>query len=98
MRSFKMEVLKDIITDLMQGLKSKKRPQDDPASFLAAALPKKELPHVKFRYLRKGILGITVDSSSRLYHLNLKKQALLARIEKRSAAVKDIRFYLGEMS
>lgn len=91
-----MESIKDIITDVLQGLKTKRRTQDEPESLLKRVLPKKELGHVKFRYLRKGVLGITVDSSSWLYQLNLQKPQLLAKLGKRSPTIKEIRFYMGE--
>jgi len=92
-----MEAIKDIITDVIHGLKTKKRAKDKPEFLLKRALSKKELGHVKFRYLRKGILGITVDSSGWLYQLNLQKPGLLAKLGKKSQAIKDIRFYIGEI-
>jgi len=91
-----METIKDIITDVILGLEAKKRSQDEPEFLLKRVLPKKELGHVKFRYLRKGILGITVDSSAWIYQLNLQKPELLAKLDKKSKAIKDIRFYIGE--
>ncbi len=91
-----METIKDIIPDVIRGLEAKKRAQDEPELLLKGVLSKKELGHVKFRYLRKGILGITVDSSSWLYQLNLQKPGLLAKLGKKSKAIKDIRFYIGE--
>jgi len=91
-----MDAIKDIITDLMQGLKNKKPLKDDPEAILKKVLSKKELGHVKFRYWRKGILGIAVDSSVRLYQLNLQKSQLLAKLGKKFPAIKDIRLYIGE--
>ncbi len=91
-----MQTIKDIIPDVIRGLEAKKRAQDEPELLLKRALSEKELGHVKFRYLRKGILGITVDSSSWLYQLNLQKPGLLAKLGKQPKAIKDIRFYIGE--
>jgi predicted nucleic acid-binding Zn ribbon protein len=91
-----METIKDILKDVIEGLKTKKAAKDEPEFLLKEVLPKKELGHVKFRYLRKGILGVTVDSSGWLYQLNLQKQGLLAKLGKKSKAIKDIRFYIGE--
>jgi len=91
-----MEKIKDIVIDVIQGLEAKKRAQDEPELLLKRVLPKKELGHVKFRYLRKGVLGITVDSSAWIYQLNLQKPELLAKLGKKSKAIKDIRFYIGE--
>ncbi len=96
MCSFKMDTIKDIVTDVIRGLKTKKRAQDGPELLLKRILPKKELGHVKFRYLRKGILGISVDSSSWLYQLNLQKPQLLVKLGKKPPTIKDIRFYIGE--
>lgn len=93
-----MELIKDIVSGLMRDLKNQKSPQGNPCLLLKKVLTKRELGHVKFRYLRKGILGLAVDSSSWLYHLNLQKQELLAKIAmvKQSPAIKDIRFCIGE--
>jgi len=96
MCSFKMQTIKDIIPDVIRGLETKKHAQDEPELLLKRALSEKELGHAKFRYLRKGVLGITVDSSSWIYQLNLQKSALLAKLSKKSKAIKDIRFYIGE--
>jgi hypothetical protein len=91
-----MDTIKDVVAGVLKGLKEKKHSQDGPELLLKRILPKKELGHVKFRYLRKGILGITVDSSSWLYQLNLQKPVLLAKIGKKFKSIKDMRFYIGE--
>ena len=91
-----MQSIKDIIPDILQGLKTKRHALTKPEALLKQVLPKRELGHVKFRYLRKGILGITVDSSGWIYQLNLEKPGLLAKLGKKSKAIKDIRFYIGE--
>jgi len=91
-----MQTIKDIIPDVIRGLETKKRAKDEPELLLRRVLPKKEQGHIKFRYLRKGILGITVDSSSWLYQLNLQKPGLLVKLGKKSKTIKDIRFYIGE--
>ncbi|MFH0912938.1 MAG: DciA family protein [Candidatus Omnitrophota bacterium] len=91
-----METIKDIVADLMQGLKASGPTKDDPEGFIKKVLSKRELQHVKFRYFRRGILGIAVDSSARLYQLSLQKTALIAKLAKKSKNIKDIRFYIGE--
>jgi len=58
-------------------------------------LTKKELGHIKVNYFRRGILGVNVDSSAWLYYLSLKKDTLLAHLQTKSRAVKEIRFYVG---
>jgi hypothetical protein len=93
-----VDAIKDIVTDLMQGLHNKKPLEDDPEVILKKILSKKELGHVRFRYFRRGILGIAVDSSTRLYQMNLQKPRLLAKLGKKSPGIKDIRLYLGEIS
>ncbi len=91
-----MEKIKDIIAGVIQGLETKKRDYDAPQELLKRILPKKEQGHAKFRYLRKGILGITVDSSGWLYQMNLEKPGLLVKLGRKSKTIKDIRFYIGE--
>jgi hypothetical protein len=91
-----VETIKDIITGVIKGLETKKHAHDEPELLLRSALSKTELAHVRFRYLRKGIFGITVDSSVRLYQLNLRKQELLEKLCGKNKAIKEIRFYIGE--
>lgn len=92
-----MDTIRDVLTGLMQELKTRKLPKNDPETILKKVLSKKELPHVKFRYLRKGILGLTVDSSAWLYQLNLQKQQLLGKLRKKSCPAENLRFYIGEI-
>ena len=91
-----MDAIKDVLTDLMQDLKTRKPSKDAPEFLLKKILSIKESGHVNFRYFRKGVLGITVDSSVRIYQMNLQKQELLTKLRKKSAAVEDLRFYIGE--
>jgi hypothetical protein len=94
-----MEPIKDTVIKVMQGLQAGKTRicDDDFCHLLKKALTKKELAHIKFNYFRKGILSLCVDSSSWLYNLALKKDNLLLELNKKSNAVKDIRFRIGEM-
>jgi len=64
---------------------------------LKKLLTKRELQHIKFNYFRKGILGISVDSSGWLYHLSLKKEGLLISLQKNLTDLKEIHFRLGEV-
>lgn len=83
----------------MHGIEAKKaRVGDDPQALLKRALSKKELKHIKFSYFKKGILGVNVDSSAWLYSLTLQKEDLLARLNKGSSTIKDIRFRIGEIN
>lgn len=95
-----MEAIKDTVKDIMQALKNKNKeasPDNHPA-MLQKILTKKEVRHIKFNYFKKGVLGLSVDSSSWLYHLNLKKEPLLAKLAKKSrGSIKDIHFHLGDI-
>ncbi len=94
-----MESIKDTVGNIMQGLQAKKTGlcKDNPCVLLKKALTKKELGHIKFNYFRKGILSLHVDSSSWLYNLTLKKEDLLLKLNKKSNAIKDVRFRIGEI-
>jgi hypothetical protein len=92
-----MEAIKNTVINVMQELGAKKREhaKADPVSLLKKALTKKELQHIKFNYLKKGVLDLYVDSSGWLYNFNLKKEELLNSLNKKSSAIKKIRFRLG---
>lgn len=94
-----MEAIKDTLINVMQRLKTKKTGicDDGPRALLKKVLTKKELAHIKFNYFRKGILSLYVDSSSWLYSFSLKKEDLLLGLNKKSCAIKDIRFRIGEI-
>jgi len=94
-----MEKIKDTIELVIQDLLTKKSGANNegPDVWLRKVLTKKELGHIKFHYLRKGILGLTVDSSAWLYSLNLKKEVLLNKLKKCSQDVKEIRFSIGDL-
>lgn len=92
-----MEAIKNTVINIMQGLEVKKRElaKVAPTSLLKKALTKKELQHIKFNYLKKGVLDLYVDSSGWLYNFNLKKEEILSSLNKKSSAIKEIRFRLG---
>lgn len=94
-----MEPIKDTIELVIRDLLTKKTgiANEGPEAWLRKVLTKKELGHIKFHYLRKGILGLSVDSSAWLYSLNLKKEVLLAKLNKCSQAIKEIRFSIGDL-
>lgn len=95
-----MEKIKDTILTIMQAWEAQERqaPAQDPSLWLKKILTKKELKHIKVDYFRKGIVGISVDSSPWLYSLTLRKGDLLARLRHYSDNVKDIRLRIGETS
>lgn len=95
-----MDAIKDVVTEVLRGLKTNKKglAEDNPELLLRRILSKKDIGHVTFRYLRNGTLGITVDSSGWLYQLSLRKEKLLAKLNKKPfVKIKDIRFYLGDV-
>lgn len=93
-----MEKIKDTLASVMQEweARSKRATRDNPELILGKVLSKKEKPHARFNYLRKGILGISVDSSAWLYNFNLKKEDLLVKLREYSPLIKEIRLRLGE--
>lgn len=94
-----MEQIKDTVKQVIESLVQKKQdsPEEEWGSFLKKVLAKKELGHIRFNYFRKGILVLSVDSSSWLYALSLQKEKLLEKVRAKYSGLKDIRFYLGEM-
>lgn len=94
-----MEKIKDTVQNLMELWHNKQKlvSAENPGALLNKIFTKQELKHIQFGYLRKGILGLTVDSSAWIFKLNLKKESLLDKIGKHLTTVKDIRFVLGDM-
>lgn len=94
-----MEEIKDTLQNVMLAWEQKIRNPGsaNPELLLKKFLTKKELRHIKFRYFRKGILGLNVGSSTWLYYFNLKKDELLTGLQKQSDSVKGVRFYIGEL-
>lgn len=94
-----MEPIKDTIETLIKDLQDKRQKPsgDSPAGLLKKAFSHKELKHLQFSTIKKGILNIKVDSSAWLYYLNLKKKSLLAKFAEKSSQIKDIRFSIGDI-
>lgn len=76
---------------------AKKGAQEDAGSALLSLLDEEEKKHIKPQGLRGGILTLHVDSSARMYALNLKKARLLKQLQEKTEprAVKDIRLRIG---
>lgn len=93
-----MEAIKNTVDDLMREWEERKNKslRDSPEALLKKILTKRELQHIKFNYFRKGILGINVDSSGWMYCLSLKKDVLLAGLQKDLPELKEIYFRLGK--
>ncbi|MCX5701303.1 MAG: hypothetical protein NTZ63_07175 [Candidatus Omnitrophica bacterium] len=94
-----MEKLKETIQNVFKELVAKKDgvAGPGPEGWLKKVLTKNELGHIKFQYLRKGVLGIIVDSSACLYSLNLKKASLISKLKKISSEVQEIRLSIGDI-
>ena len=97
--SLKMEAIKNTVMNVMESLVSKKTgdSNESPQGWLKKALTKRQLEHIKINYFKKGVLSINIDSSSWLYSLTLQKEELLAKLNKISNGVKEIRFRIGEV-
>lgn len=94
-----MEAIKNTVMNVMESLVFKKtgEPGDGPEGWLKKALTKRQLEHIKINYFKKGVLNINIDSSGWLYSLTLQKEEILAKLNKISSSVKDIRFRIGEV-
>jgi hypothetical protein len=96
-----MERIKGTVDALLAGLREKSLknefPEGSPELLLKNIFTKKELAHIKFGYFRSGTMGIKVEASSWLYYFSNKKEELLAQAQKRSPAVREIRFSIGEI-
>lgn len=94
-----METIKETVKSVIQSWSAQKNGAsgEGPGAWMKKILTKKEFSHIKVHYLRKGTLGIKVDSSAWAYALNLRKQDLLAKLRLKSSEIKDIRFSLGEI-
>ncbi len=93
-----METIRDTLKVVMHGLKTNKAAGSriKIENALKKTLTKREIGHIKFNYFKRGILNITVDSSSWLYQLSLSKDDLLSKLRKNLKDIKDIRLRLGE--
>jgi len=94
-----VENLQETINRVMQqwGARNKEQAQDDPRVLLGKIFTKKELSHVSIRDFSGGVFYLNVDSSTWLYHLNLKKEGILARLRQVSGkAINDIRFNISD--
>jgi hypothetical protein len=94
-----MDDIKDTIAAVLKDLETRKErtAAADPAQHFGQIFSKRELTHLQLAYFRKGILAITVDSATWLYHLSLRKQELLRKLAALSTDVKDVRFVIGEI-
>jgi hypothetical protein len=90
-----MEQIRSTVENLLTEWQKRASGEGDPEQWLKKTLTKKELAHIKFNYFKKGVLGLSVDSSSLLYQLSLKKPELVKALQKEEAGIKDIRLRIG---
>lgn len=92
-----MERIADTIQTVFKEWEAQRRqPQNNPEALLKSILSKRELGHIRVKYFKKGVLALSADSSSWLYHLGLKKEGILSELRQKTAAIQEIRFCLGE--
>jgi hypothetical protein len=92
-----MEAIEKTINDVMLSLEAKQKVEDDPGNLFNRLLTRQERQHARFAYFKKGVVNVEVDSSAWLYRLSLKKEEFLQKFGRKSQAIKDIRFRLGEI-
>jgi hypothetical protein len=92
-----MEPIKDALAKIMSEWQAKRHDHNDHEFWLKKILTTKEFRHIKLTYFKAGVLNATVDSSSWLYYFSLKKEDLVQRLREHDPAIKNIRFYIGEI-
>lgn len=92
-----MDTIRQTVSAVMAQLTAEhgKAVEQGPAAWIKRLFSSQERRHVRFGYYRKAVLGLEVDSSSWLYHLNLRRQDLLAHLRQLAPEVKDLRLRLG---
>lgn len=93
--------LKDTINIFLKNIKANNKVGlDDLEIIFKKTLDKHVLKHIKFISLKNDVLKIKADSSVWLYELNLRKPDLLNTLKDEGpelAAIKDIKFFIGEL-
>ncbi len=92
-----MDTIKQTVSAVMAQLTAEhgRAVEQGPAAWIKRLFSAQERGHVQFAYYRKGVLGLQVDSSAWLYHLNLRKDDLLAQLQRLSPEAKELRLRLG---
>jgi hypothetical protein len=94
-----MEPIRETLKIVMADLSGEKKffAPDACEESLKKTLTKRELGHIRINYFKKGVLGLSVDSSSWLYAFNLKKEEILMKLKQENNAIQRIVLRLGEM-
>ena len=88
-------VLKSVIKDMM-ARQEKLEPEKVNKAWKKIVGPK-TFPHTKIVYLTKNKIQVNVDTSARLYELNLRKEEI-SKAVKNIIGVEDIRIRVGDIS
>ena len=93
-----MESIKTTVNAVLDHLhKHGAGPAPGPDDWLDRVLTRQERRGVAVAYFRNGVLGLKVDSSSRLYHLNLRRQELKDKLAAFCKEIKEIRLSVGSI-
>ena len=94
-----MDQIKDVLNSVIRDLMKQKKGVDfqKAQDVLKKAIGSKAFAHTQIVYLTKDKIRVNVDSSSRLYDLNLRKERIAREISE-ALRIKDIRFRLGDVA
>ncbi|MFH0940767.1 MAG: DciA family protein [Candidatus Omnitrophota bacterium] len=94
-----MDQIKDVLQSVIHDLMKQKKGVDfqKARDVLKKAIGAKAFAHTQIVYLTKDKIRVNVDSSSRLYDLNLRKERIAREISE-ALQIKDIRFRLGDIT
>lgn len=93
-----MDSIKEILGDIFKKLSSER-------VYLSIRIQKvwetivdrSEALHTRIEEFRNGMLMVNVDSSARLFQINLKKKEILGKLQKEIPEVKTILFKMGKV-
>ncbi|MBP7216152.1 MAG: hypothetical protein KBA46_02585 [Candidatus Omnitrophica bacterium] len=93
-----MEALKQTIEAVIRTLETRhsREGQRSPEEILKKILTKSEFGHIRISYSTADTVYLYIDSSSVLYHLNLRKASILQKVRALNPDIKDIRLRLGD--
>jgi hypothetical protein len=94
-----MEKLADALKQVLDEL-ADKRAREGACSVqerFAEILTEREREHAQAAFLRKGILGVTVDSSSWLYYFTTRKAKLIEALLPHISGLREIKFSVGTL-
>ena len=92
-----MQPIKEIVVDIFKNL-SKGQSADKSILEAWQAAAGEESKKTDIVQWKEGVLKINVDSSARLFKLNLKKSQLIKEIKKEIGTIEQIIFKVGKIS